>query len=142
MRTALVTIALTVALAQPAAALEQHSFNNTQTQGGKTIAQHGFWQVQPTGEVDAGTATIALECYANGAPLALAIAFDACYLEGEDGTVLDTGATGATPGPAGVNNRIDIGGIDQRYRICIQTSAFFREDQTHMRTTLACSSFQ
>jgi hypothetical protein len=141
LKRAIAAAALTAALAQPAAALERHSYTNTQTQGGKTISQHGFWQVQPT-DVDEGTATIAFECYANGAPLALAIAFDECYLEGEDGTVLDVGETGATPGFVGANFRIDIGAVDQRHRICIQTSAFSREDQSHMTTTLACSSFQ
>jgi hypothetical protein len=82
-KAAVAALALAGVLAQPAAALERHQFSNGQSQHGRTISMNGFWQVQSH---DGGTADVAFECYANGAPFPVAMGFKECYLEGADGT--------------------------------------------------------
>ncbi|HEX8207180.1 MAG TPA: hypothetical protein VF587_14050 [Solirubrobacteraceae bacterium] len=138
-KAALAALAVTGVLAQPASALEQHQYNNTQTQGGNSIAQHGFWQLQAG---DDGTSDITFECYANGAPLATGIGFKACYLEGADGTIYDAEDTTARPGFAAATAAAFLDAKTQRHRICIQTSAFFGSESVFMETTKTCSTFQ
>ena len=136
-RAALAALALTGAFAQPAAALEEHSFTNTQTQGGKSITQQGFWQIQRA----SSTTHLAFECYANASPLALGVVFGDCYLEGRNGTRYQAADPGATSGPITATGHAVPGIVDQQHRVCVRTGAYFQSG-TYMQATLACSSFQ
>ena len=139
-KAAAAALALTGALAQPAAALDNHSYFNSQTQDGRTISQWGYWQTQPRGD---GTTEITFECLANGAPLASSLGFKHCYLEGENGDrYLGTDVTGATPGLAKATAQVVVNATDQRHRICIQTNAFYMTESEFMDTVLTCSTFQ
>jgi hypothetical protein len=138
-KAAISAIALTAALAQPAAALEEHRFNNTQTDGTHSIAQHGFWQIHASGD---GTADLAFECFANGAPLATGIGFTACYLEGEDGARYTPTDIDANPGFVTATAGAVLDARAQRHRICVQTNAFFGAESEFYGTELACSRFE
>jgi hypothetical protein len=137
-KAALAALALTGAFAQPAAALEQHSFANTQTQGDKSITQQGFWQIQRTG----ATTHVAFECVVNASPDPINLAIDACYLEGRNGTRYVATSVGGTLGPATATGWAVTSIVDQQHRICVKSNAFFQSENTHMTATLACSSFQ
>src|SRR5688572_9042947 len=99
-KAAIAALAVTGALAQPASALEEHRFNKSQSQDGHSISMQGFWQLHASED---GTADMAFECYANGAPFANAIGFQECYLEGEDGSRYDSYSDDANPGFITVN---------------------------------------
>ena len=135
----LAALALTGALAPPAAALEHHSFPNQQTQDGRTISQNTFWQVQPG---DDGTVDVAFECYANASPpTALAMSFEHCSVQGEAGVTQEASSVEGTPGPWRLTAGALLDARDQRYRLCVQTSAFW-QDNYFFETQLACSSYQ
>lgn len=139
-KAAIATLALVGALAQPASALDNHSYTNAQSSGANTITMHGFWQVQPN---DDGTATIAFECYANGAPFATALGFRQCYLEGENGVKYHgRGGGDSNPGFVTADGDVVLGAKAQRHRICLQAAGQFPDGVEFFATTLACSTFR
>src|SRR5688500_668681 len=141
-KAAIAAIAVNGALAQPASALEEYRFENTQSDGEHTIAQQAFFQMHPAGD---GTATVAFECYAKVEPLAAAIGFKSCYIEGRrtlEQFHASTNTTDATYGPAKATGQVVVNATYQRYRICIRTSAFFIQESEHFETALACSPYR
>lgn len=139
LKTAIAAAALTAALAQPAAALEEHRFSDMQTKEGHTITQQGFWQLHPRGD---GTVDVAFECYTNGAPFALLIGFKQCYLEGADGAKYPALTAGAHPGFVSATAEVVPEAPDQAHRICVQATAAWQDGLLDFTTTLACSSYQ
>ena len=142
LKAAIASIALTAALAQPAAALDRHQYTNVQSGEGQTISMFGLWQVQPN---DDGTSHVAFECLANGAPISSGVGLRECYLEGEDGTKYD-GLTQEDPeanfGFFTADGNVAANAKSQRHRICMQAAAISREGSNFFRTTLACSPFE
>ncbi len=134
LKAAITSIALTAALAQPAAAADDFSVSGAQTRDGYTINQSAEGHVVRRAD---GIATIWFRCGAT-ALKASGTGVKQCYLEGANGLIHRAADDEALPGPTDAYVEV-VDLPDQNYRICVQGSAQFLEGGYQFLADLTCS---
>ncbi|HEX8084655.1 MAG TPA: hypothetical protein VF529_10235 [Solirubrobacteraceae bacterium] len=123
--TAIATVAVTAAAAQPAAALETYSANGSYiTPNGHKLNQGSNARVLSG---DATTVTISLECFANTSAPARGTGIDVCEIRGADGSVRKSVFTGFHPGTFYATGQVFENIPRQHYRVCVRADGAWYE---------------
>jgi type 1 fimbria pilin len=137
--TAAIAATLLLAAAQPAAAIERtYSVQSTTTDASGNRLNQGANARVLNGDVT--TVNIHVECFANTSPPAISIGLQDCYIVGADGTEYEVITAGAHPGPVTIATDVFRTVPRQHYRVCVDSNAFFSEDNNWVDAPLVCSA--
>lgn len=142
MRKTLIAVALaaTAALAAlPGTALGQtYSVQKTVTANGNTLNEGANARVL---RGDATTIDVSLDCFANTSPPAAAIGLQACHIIGADGVAYyEAHRLFAIPGSFNATAEVFRTIPRQRYRVCVDSNAMFRDMSEWLEAPLVCSA--